>query len=187
MADACDKSNKCVTDSLDHDKTPYKMWHGRAPAFDTLLPFDTVGYRRVEKPAHKLASRGAKRILLGTTGPHDVKDHRHHGTFRVRDFTTGAIIWRQAVTWHPAAGEWGDTALAATNGRGMKGDENHSPQLEEPAVRMGTLGAGLGSEEQVASGEPRQMPEGIPLEPELPEEPLEPPELPEMQVDADEP
>ena len=187
MAYACDTSNKCVTDSLDHDKTPYKMWHGRPPAFDTLLPFGTVVYRRVEKPAHKLASRRAKYILLGTAGPHDVKDHRHRGSFRVRDFTTGAIIWRQAVTWHPAAGAGGDTPLAATNRRGMKGDENHSPQLKEPAVRMGALGAELGLGEQVASGESRQIPEGIPLEPELPEEPLEPPEFPEMQSDVDEP
>ena len=68
MAYACDMSNKCVTDSLDHNKTPYEMWHGRPPAFDTLLPFGTVGYRRVEKPAHELASRGAKCILLGTAG-----------------------------------------------------------------------------------------------------------------------
>ena len=92
--------------------------HGRPPAFDTLLPFGTVGYRRVEKPAHKLASRGAKCILLGTAGPHDVNDHRPCGTFRVRDLTTGAIIWRQAVTWHPAAGAGGDTPLAAATGGG---------------------------------------------------------------------
>ena len=52
---------------------------------------------------------------------------------------------------------------------------------------MGTLGAELGSEEQVASGESRQVPEDIPLEPELPEELLERPELPEIQVDVDEP
>ena len=187
MAYACDMSNKCVTDSLDHDKTPYEMWHGRLPAFDTLLPFGTVGYRRVEKPAHKLASRGAKCILLGTAGPHDVNDHRPRGTFRVRDLTTGAIIWRQAVTWHPVAGAGGDIPLAAATGGGIKGDENHSPQLEELAVRMGTLGAELGSEEQGASGESREIPEDIPLEPELPEELLEHPELPEMQLDVDEP
>ena len=47
MAYAYDMSNKCVTDSLDHDKTPYEMWHGRLPAFDTMLPFGIVGYRRV--------------------------------------------------------------------------------------------------------------------------------------------
>ena len=28
MAYACDMSNKCVTDSLGHDKTPYEMRHG---------------------------------------------------------------------------------------------------------------------------------------------------------------
>ena len=120
MAYACDMSNKCVTDSLDHDKTPYEMWHGRPPAFDTLLPFGTVGYRRVEKPAHKLASRGAKCILLGTAGPHDISDHRPRGTFRVRDLTTGALIWRQAVTWHPAAGAGGDIPLAAATGGGER-------------------------------------------------------------------
>ena len=50
---------------------------------------------------------------------------------------------------------------------------------------MGTRGAELGSEEQVAAGESRS--EDIPLEPELPEELLEPPELPEMQAEVDEP
>ena len=39
MAYACDMSNKCVTDSPDHDKTPYEMWHSRPPALDTLLPY----------------------------------------------------------------------------------------------------------------------------------------------------
>ena len=89
MAYACDMSNKCVTDSLDDDPTPYEMWHGRPPAFDTLLPFGPGGYRCVEKSAHKLASRGVKCILLGTAGPHDVNDHRPRGTFRVRDLTAG--------------------------------------------------------------------------------------------------
>ena len=163
------------------------MWHGRPPAFDILLPFGAVGYRRVEKPAHKLASRGAKCILLDTAGPHDVNDHRPRGTFRVRDLTTAAKIWRQAVTWHPAAGARGDIPLAAATGGGIKDDENHSPQLKEHAVRMGTLGQELEPEEQVASGELRQIPEDIPLEPELSEELLEPPKLPEMQADVDEP
>ena len=157
MAYACDISNKCVTDSLNHDKTPCEIWHDRPPAFDTLLPFGTVGYRRVEKPAHKLASREAKCILLGTANSHDVNDHRPRGTLRVRDLTAGAIIWRQAVTWPPAAGAGGDIPLAAATGGGIKGDENHSPQLEEHAVRMGTMGAELGPEEQVPSGELRQI------------------------------
>ena len=98
MAHACDMSDKYVTDSLDHDKTPCEMWHGLPPAFDPLIPFGTVGRRRVEKPAHKLASRGAKCIFLGTAGPHYVNDHRRRCTFHMRDLTTGAIIWRQAVT-----------------------------------------------------------------------------------------
>ena len=66
MIYTCDMSKNFVTDSLDHDKTSCKMWHGRPPAFDTLLPFGTVSYRRVEKPTHKLALREAKCILLGT-------------------------------------------------------------------------------------------------------------------------
>ena len=138
MAYACDMSNKCVTDSLDHDKTPYEMWHGRP------LAFDTVDYRRMEKPAHKLALRGAKCIILGTAGRHDVNDRHTRGTFRVRDLTT---IWRQAITWQLAAGAAGNTPLAAAIGWGVKGDKNHSPQLEKHAARTGTLGAELGLEE----------------------------------------
>ena len=71
-------------------------------------------------------------------------------------------------------------------GGGIKGDENHSPLLEERAVCKRTLGAELRPEEQVALGELRQIPEDIPLEPELPEELLEPPELPGMQADVEE-
>ena len=41
------------------------------------------------------------------------------------------------------------------------------PQLEKHVVCMGTLRAELGSKEQVASGELRQIPEDTPLEPEL--------------------
>ena len=188
MASACEMSNKRVTDSLDYDKTPYEMWHGRPPAFDTLLPFGTVGYRRVEKQAHKVALRGAKCILLGTAGPHDVNDHRPRGTLRVcatspRVPSSGD----KPLLGTPPAEQGGTPPPAAATGRGIEGDENHSPQLEEHAVCMRTLGAELGSEEQVASGELRQVPEDIPLEPELPEELLEPPELPEMQEDVDEP
>ena len=69
---------------------------------------------------------------------------------------TGAIIWRQAVTWHPAAGAGGDTPLAAAAGGGIKGYENHSPQLEEHAARTGTVGAELVPGGQAASGELRQ-------------------------------
>ena len=94
-----------------------------------------------------MALGGAKCILLGTSGPQDVNDHRPRGTFRVRDLTTSAMIWRQAVTWQPAAGAEGDIPLAAVTGGGIKGNKNHSPQLEEQAVRMGTLGAEQGSKE----------------------------------------
>ena len=69
---------------------------------------------------------------------------------------TGVIIWRQAVTWHPAAGAGGDTPSPRRLGGGIKGYENHSPKLEEHAARTGTLGAELGPGEQAASGELRK-------------------------------
>ena len=141
MVYACDISNKCVSDLLVHDKTLYEMWHGRPPASDTLLPFGTLDYRRVEKSAHKLNSRGAKCILLGTIGPHDVNDHRPRGTFLVHDLATGAITWRQAVTWHSAPGAGGDIPLAGATWGEINGDENHSPLLKEHAIRMVTLNA----------------------------------------------
>ena len=157
------------------------MGHSWPPAFDTLSPFGTVGYRRVEKPAHKLASRGAKYILLGTAVPHDVNDHCPRGTFRVRDITTGAPLLGTPPPEQgghpPCGGDW----------RGIKSDENYSLQLKEHAARTGRLGSELGPEEQAASGEERQTPEDIPLEPELPEKLLESPELSEMQADVDEP
>ena len=186
MAYSCDLFNKCVTGSLDHVKTPYKMWHGQPPAFDTLLPFVTVGHRCLETPAHKLASRGAKCILLGTDGSLDVNDHRPCGTFRVRDLTISAIISRLAVTWPPAAGAGEETPLAAATGRGINGDEDHPPQLEENEAHKKRLGAELGPGEHAATDELRKTQEDIFLEPELPEELLEPPELPEMQPDVDE-
>ena len=114
MAYACDMSNKCVTDSLDHDKTPYEMWHGRPPAFDTLLPFGTVGYRRVEKTAHKLASRGAKCIILGTAGPQRSSSSRyfsrarpHHGCHHLA--TSRYLAPRHRSRWGhpPRRGDWG--------------------------------------------------------------------------------
>ena len=138
MAYACDMSSKCVTDSLDRGKTPYEMW---PPAFDTLLPFGTVDCRRVEKPSNKMVSRGTKSILLGTAGPHDVHDHRPRGTVRVRDLTTGGIIWRQAVTLHPAARAGGGIPLSTTTRRGDKG------RLEPFAATSGT-----GSQEDAGSG-----------------------------------
>ena len=36
MAYACDMSTKCVTGSLDHDKTLYEMWHGRPPHYRSV-------------------------------------------------------------------------------------------------------------------------------------------------------
>ena len=162
------------------------MWHGRPLAFDALLPFVTVGYRCLETPAHKLASRGAKCILLGTDGSLDVSDHRPCGTFRVRDLTISAIISRLAVTWSPAAGAGEEIPLAAATGRGINGDENHPPQLEENEAHKRRLGAELGPEEHSATDELRKTQEDIFLEPELPEELLEPPDLPEMQPDVDE-
>ena len=84
---------------------------------------------------------GAKCILLGNIGPHDLNDHRLCGTFLVHDLATGAITWRQAVTWHPAPGAGGDIPLAGATWGEINGDENHSPLLKEHAIRMVTLNA----------------------------------------------
>ena len=182
MAYACDMSNKCVTDSLDHDKTPYEMWHGRLPAFDTLLPFGTVGYRRTSwLRAGPSAFFQVPPVLMTSTIIVLVVLSACATSPRVPSSGDKPLLG----TLPPEQG--GDISLAAATGGGMKGDENHSPQLEELAVCMGTLGAEPRSEEQGASGESRQIPEDIPLASELPEELLERPELPEMQLDVDEP
>ena len=55
----------------------------------------------------------------------------------------------------PPPEQGGGIPLAAATGGGIKSDENHSPQLEEHAVCMGTLGAEVASEKQVASGKLR--------------------------------
>ena len=107
MSHACGMSNRCVTNSLDRGKTPYELWHGHPPAISTLQQFGTVSYLHVERLAHKLAACGANCTLLGTAGPHDINGHCPRGTFRVRDLITGAIIWRQVITWRPAAGTGG--------------------------------------------------------------------------------
>jgi len=57
---ARDMLNRCVTNSLDRGNKPNELWHGHPPVVSTLQPFGTVGYLRVERPAHKLASRGRR-------------------------------------------------------------------------------------------------------------------------------
>lgn len=69
----------CSTDPLDHVKTSFELCHDQSPAFYFLLPFGTVGLR-MEESVHRLVSHAAKCILLVTTGPHNVSDHRPHST-----------------------------------------------------------------------------------------------------------
>ena len=102
----------------------------------------------------------------------------------MRDLTISAIISRLAVTWPPAAGAGEEISLAAATGRGINGDENHPPQLEENEAHKRRLGAELGPEEHAATDELRKTQEDISLEPKLPEELLEPPELLEIQPDV---
>ena len=94
---ACEMSNSCTTTSLNPGVSPYELWVGHRPMLDHIIPFGTVGYLRRSKPEHKLAPRGAKCIMLGI----DSKYPRR--TFRVRDLTTGQVIMRQAIIWHPTA------------------------------------------------------------------------------------
>ena len=116
-----------------------------------------MGYMRRPTPEHKLASRGAKCILLGMSPNHP------HSTFRVRDLTTGAIVLRQAVTWHPAATARGGAPVAAKSGGGYT---RHSPQLKTatgytPTPRLGYLETV--AEEPGEESIP-QEPQDIPLE-----------------------
>ena len=76
---------------------PIRTLGRNRPTFDHLLPFGTVGYLRRLKPEHKLASRGAQCIILG------IDTNYPRRTFRVRDLTTGQVIMRQAMIWHPTA------------------------------------------------------------------------------------
>ncbi|CAN0440914.1 unnamed protein product, partial [Ascophyllum nodosum] len=63
---AYNRSNMCVTSSLEGGTSPYDKWYGRKPSLQHLQPFGTVGDARKEKIAHKLAPRGEQCVMLGT-------------------------------------------------------------------------------------------------------------------------
>lgn len=60
-----------------------------------MLQFGTPGCMRRSQPKPKLAPLGAKCIMLGPS----IVFQR--GAPRVRDPTTGRVIVRQAINWHP--------------------------------------------------------------------------------------
>ena len=94
---ACEMSNRYTITSLNPGVSAYELWVGHRPTFDHLIPFGTVGYLRQPKPEHKLAPRGAKCIML------DIDTNYPRRTFRVRDLTTGQVVMREAIIWHPTA------------------------------------------------------------------------------------
>ena len=110
---AREMSNRCTTSPLNPGVSSYEFRVGHRPTFDHLIPFVTVGYLRRPKPAHKLVPRGAKRIMLG------IETNYPRRTFLVRDLTTGQVVMRQALIWHPTAdaGEAGSSDMV-TGGEG---------------------------------------------------------------------
>ena len=111
---ACEMSSRCTTTSLNPGVSPYELWVGHRPTFDNLIPFGTVRYLRRPKPEHKLAPRGAKCIMLG------IDTNYLRQTFRVRDLTTGQVVMRQAIIWHPTA-DAGEAVSSNTATRGGGG------------------------------------------------------------------
>ena len=136
-------SNRCTTTSLNPGVSPYKLWVGHRPTFDHLIPFGTVGYLRRPKPEHKLAPCGAKFIMLG------IDTNYPRRTFRVRYLTTGQVIIRQAIIWHPTAdaGEAG-SSNPVTKGGGATWALLAATQVNlplhvltgEPGGRLGGVG-----------------------------------------------
>ena len=109
---ACEKSYRCTTTSLNPSVFPYELWVGHRPTFNHFIPFGTVEYSWRPKPEHKLAPRGAKCIMLGIDYP--------QRTFHVRDLTTGQVIMRQAIIWHPTANA-GEAVSSNTATKGGEG------------------------------------------------------------------
>ena len=132
MGYACEVSNRCVTSSLDRGVWPYELWYGRRPTFDNIPPFGTLEYMRRLQPEHKIAPRGAKCIMVGPTIGYP------RGALRVRDLTTGQVVMRHAINWHPPAvvGETGPT-IASPGGKHRlhtpprAGVRGHIPALSE--------------------------------------------------------
>ena len=71
------------------------------------LLFGIMGCMRWPQLKSKLAPRGSKCIMLGVAAnyPRD--------TFRICDLSTGHIVERQAISWHPPAGHETDGFIAA--------------------------------------------------------------------------
>ena len=111
---ACEMSNRCTTTSLNPGVPPCELWVRHQPTLDHLILFGTVGYLRRPKPEHKLAPRRTKCIMLGIDTNYPLR------TFRVRDVTTGQVIMRQAIIWHPTA-DAGEAVSSDTVTKGGRG------------------------------------------------------------------
>ena len=132
---ACEMSNRCTTTSLNPGVSPYELWVGHRPTFDHLIPFGTIRYLRRPKPEHKLAPRGAKCIMLG------IDTNYPRQTFRVRDLTTGQVVMRQAIIWHPTA-DAGEAVSRNTATKGGGGATRHySPRPKKTSHYTSSLGS----------------------------------------------
>ena len=116
MRYACEMSSRCTIISPNPGVSSYELWVGHRPKFDHLIPFGPVGYLQRPKPEHTLAPRGAMCIVLGVDRNYQPR------TFRVRDLTTGRVVMRQAIIWHPTvdAGEAVSSATATRGGGGVR-------------------------------------------------------------------
>ena len=140
MKYACEMSNRCTTTSLNPGVSPHELWVGHRPTFNHLIPFGTVKYLRRPKPEHKLAPHRAKCIMLG------IDTNYPRRTFRVRDLTTGQVIMRQAIIWHPTADAGEATARNTATKRW--GGARHGHYSPRPKISHYT--SLLGSREAVS-------------------------------------
>lgn len=90
MIYACDTSKSFVISSFEGGALPYEKWCGRKPSLEHLSPFDTVGYARRGKRAHKLAPKGEQCTMLGIA--------HSHPRGEVQIIKTGEIVHRQNVS-----------------------------------------------------------------------------------------
>ena len=173
MRYACDMSNMCVTASLDQGVTPHELWYGDKPSLSGIIPFGTVGYMRHHNPPNKLAPRGNKCILLGTA-----MDRPAH-TYRVRDLTTGSVVLRQSVTWHPSPQAQVSTS-AKPGGVGYKNSSSRRPHLSS-SDRSYSLLPTITEEDETEPNDTEEPSDTdpdneMPVEPDLPGEADEPEE-----------
>ena len=127
---ACEMSNSCTTISLKPGVFPYEVWVGHRPTFDHLILFGIDGYLRRPKPEHKWTLRGAKCIMLDTDTTYPRR------TFHIRDLTTGQVIKRQAIIWHPTADARQGVSINTVSKRGGRNTGiTHRDPRKHPTTR----------------------------------------------------